>query len=140
MTRQLPVITNLTVSCTRGKIDEATKRVANFADVDEPHRRLPFLLDSLDVEVQFKGPDVLGGFAEIASSDSSSSSIFSALTVPKWLSQATNRGRNVIVLRDSTRNNHREGDENGEGVAALPGTELNVDCLSKFIFLETSHR
>ena len=133
-TRQLPVITNLTVSCTRGKIDEATKRVANFADVDEPHRRLPFLLDSLDVEVQFKGPDVLGGFAEIASSDSSTSSIFTASTVPKWLSQATNRGRNVIVLRDSIRNNRRV-DENGEGVgvAAPPDDDQDAaadDCVS----------
>ena len=44
---------------------EATKKVVNFADVEEPHR-LPFLLDSLDVQIQFKGPDVLGGFAEIA--------------------------------------------------------------------------
>lgn len=41
--------------------------MVNFADVEEPHR-LPFLLDSLDVQIQFKGPDVLGGFAEIASS------------------------------------------------------------------------
>ena len=48
-------------------LQEATKRVVNFADVEEPHR-LPFLLDSLDVQIQFKGPDVLGGFAEIAAS------------------------------------------------------------------------
>ena len=68
----------------------------------------------------------------------SSSSIFTGSRVPKWLSQATNRGRNVIVLRDSTRNNHREEDENGEGVAALPGTELNVDCLSNLFFNNSS--
>ena len=41
--------------------------MVNFADVEEPHR-LPLLLDSLDVQIQFKGPDVLGGFAEIAAS------------------------------------------------------------------------
>ena len=55
----------------------------------------------------------------------SPTSIFTGSTVPKWLSQATNRGRNVIVLRDSTRNNRRE-DENGEDVAAPPGMDFNV--------------
>ena len=51
-----------------------------------------------------------------------SSSIFTGSTVPKWLSQAANRGRNVVVLRDSARVDHGE-DENGDGIAAPAGTD-----------------
>ena len=64
-----------------------------------------------------------------------SSSIFTGSTVPKWLSQAANRGRNVVVLRDSTRtDDHGEEGENGDGIAIPPGKD-RMQCLLAMIFM-----
>ena len=58
-----------------------------------------------------------------------SSSIFTGSTVPKWLSQAANRGRNVVVLRDSARTDQGDEGENGDGIAIPPGTD-RIQCCS----------
>ena len=71
-------------------------------------------------------------FTKLANNSSlpadASSSIFTGSTVPKWLSQAANRGRNVVVLRDSTRSDdHGEEGENGDGIAIPPGMLVGHD-------------
>ena len=71
----------------------------------------------------------LGYFTILANNSSlladASSSIFTGSTVPKWLSQAANRGRNVVVLRDSARTDDQGEGENGDGIAIPPGTDRN---------------
>ena len=57
-------------------LQEATKKVVtDFTDRltgEKDNKRLPFIADSLDVEIRFAGADVLGAFADMESSGKSS--------------------------------------------------------------------
>ena len=49
--------------------------VTDFTDRltgEKDNKRLPFIADSLDVEIRFAGADVLGAFADMESSGKSS--------------------------------------------------------------------